>query len=113
MPLLHLEQIIHEELAYTSLPQALAGFEDLDERELEARMRTLLRRYSRAMLRAVGFTDEDFKKPQVGIASTWSRVTPCNSHINVLAEAASDGADSSSDDSETSSAAETRSSTQF
>ena len=40
---------------------------------------------SRAMLRAVGFTDEDFKKPQVGIASTWSRVTPCNSHINVLA----------------------------
>ncbi|MGQ7243215.1 dihydroxy-acid dehydratase [Salinicola sp. V024] len=48
---------------------------------------------SRAMLRAVGFTDGDFKKPQVGIASTWSRVTPCNSHINVLAEAASEGAD--------------------
>ncbi|MFC0267860.1 dihydroxy-acid dehydratase [Kushneria aurantia] len=48
---------------------------------------------SRAMLRAVGFTDEDFTKPQVGIASTWSRVTPCNSHINELADAASDGAD--------------------
>lgn len=48
---------------------------------------------SRAMLRAVGFTDEDFTRPQVGIASTWSRVTPCNSHINVLADAASDGAD--------------------
>lgn len=48
---------------------------------------------SRAMLRAVGFSDEDFTKPQVGIASTWSRVTPCNSHINVLADAASDGAD--------------------
>ncbi|MEZ5491620.1 MAG: dihydroxy-acid dehydratase [Gammaproteobacteria bacterium] len=41
---------------------------------------------SRAMLRAVGFTDEDFKKPQVGIASTWSMVTPCNMHINELAE---------------------------
>ncbi|MGO2131737.1 MAG: dihydroxy-acid dehydratase [Halomonas sp.] len=47
----------------------------------------------RAMLRAVGFTDEDFKKPQVGIASTWSMVTPCNSHINELAEHARDGAD--------------------
>ncbi|GHC17149.1 dihydroxy-acid dehydratase [Aidingimonas halophila] len=48
---------------------------------------------SRAMLRAVGFTDEDFTKPQVGIASTWSQVTPCNSHIGGLAEAACGGAD--------------------
>ncbi|WP_104203956.1 dihydroxy-acid dehydratase [Billgrantia saliphila] len=48
---------------------------------------------SRAMLRAVGFTDEDFTKPQVGIASTWSMVTPCNSHIHELAERARDGAD--------------------
>ncbi|UYG07102.1 dihydroxy-acid dehydratase [Halomonas sp. M4R1S46] len=48
---------------------------------------------SRAMLRAVGFTDADFAKPQVGIASTWSRVTPCNSHIHELAEQASAGAD--------------------
>ncbi len=43
---------------------------------------------SRAMLRAVGFTDADFKKPQVGIASTWSMITPCNMHINKLAEEA-------------------------
>lgn len=48
---------------------------------------------SRAMLRAVGFNDEDFKKPQVGVASTWSMVTPCNSHIGELAELARDGAD--------------------
>ena len=48
---------------------------------------------SRAMLRAVGFTDEDFRKPQVGIASTWSNLTPCNSHIDELARHASDGAD--------------------
>jgi hypothetical protein len=41
---------------------------------------------SRSMLRAVGFGDEDFKKSQVGIASTWSMVTPCNMHINTLAE---------------------------
>ena len=33
---------------------------------------------SRAMLRAVGFEEDDFKRPQIGIASTWSMVTPCN-----------------------------------
>ena len=48
---------------------------------------------SRAMLRAVGFRDEDFSKPQVGIASTWSMVTPCNMHIDGLAELAGAGAD--------------------
>ncbi len=48
---------------------------------------------SRAMLRAVGFTDEDFGRPQVGIASTWSMVTPCNMHIDGLAEAAASAAD--------------------
>ena len=41
---------------------------------------------SRSMLYPVGFKKEDFKKPQVGIASTWSMVTPCNMHINKLAE---------------------------
>lgn len=40
---------------------------------------------SRAMLYAVGFTKEDFKKPQIGVASTWSQVTPCNIHIDQLA----------------------------
>tara|TARA_B100001123_G_scaffold68546_1_gene76588 strand:- start:2978 stop:4642 length:1665 start_codon:yes stop_codon:yes gene_type:complete len=49
---------------------------------------------SRAMLRAVGFEEEDFLKPQVGIASTWSMVTPCNMHINKLADAAAEGANS-------------------
>jgi dihydroxy-acid dehydratase len=47
---------------------------------------------SRAMLRAVGFTDADFGKPQVGIASTWAEVTPCNVHINELARVAAAGA---------------------
>ncbi|WP_028622614.1 dihydroxy-acid dehydratase [Pseudomonas sp. Ant30-3] len=46
----------------------------------------------RAMLRAVGFTDEDFKKPQIGIASTWAMVTPCNMHIDKLALEAEKGA---------------------
>jgi dihydroxy-acid dehydratase len=49
---------------------------------------------SRAMLRAVGFEDRDFRKPQVGIASTWSNLTPCNMHIDKLAVAAAKGADS-------------------
>jgi dihydroxy-acid dehydratase len=46
---------------------------------------------SRAMLHAVGFSNEDFKKPQIGIASTWSMVTPCNMHINKLADNAASG----------------------
>ncbi|NOR81680.1 MAG: dihydroxy-acid dehydratase [Methyloprofundus sp.] len=48
---------------------------------------------SRAMLHAVGFTNEDFKKPQIGIASTWSMVTPCNMHINKLADDTARGVD--------------------
>ena len=48
---------------------------------------------SRAMLRAVGFAEEDFARPQIGIASTWSMITPCNMHINELAELAAKGAD--------------------
>ncbi|MFZ9993424.1 MAG: dihydroxy-acid dehydratase [Steroidobacteraceae bacterium] len=48
---------------------------------------------SRAMLRAVGFTDADFKRPQIGIASTWATLTPCNMHIDDLARRAAAGAD--------------------
>ena len=48
---------------------------------------------SRAMLRAAGFSDQDFTKPQVGVASTWSMVTPCNMHINTLAEEVNRGVD--------------------
>ena len=48
---------------------------------------------SRAMLRAVGFSDADFGKSVVGVASTWSMVTPCNMHIDRLADEAARGAD--------------------
>ena len=48
---------------------------------------------SRAMLYPVGFRREDFGKAQVGVASTWSMVTPCNMHIDELARAAAEGAD--------------------
>jgi len=50
---------------------------------------------SRAMLRAVGYKDADFKKPAIGIASTWSNLTPCNMHIDKLAKAAAQAVDSS------------------
>lgn len=46
---------------------------------------------NRSMLRAVGLTDDDFTKPLIGIASTWSEITPCNSHINRLAEKVHEG----------------------
>jgi dihydroxy-acid dehydratase len=48
---------------------------------------------ARAMLRAVGFSDADFGKPQVGIASTWSNLTPCNFHIDGLSRLAAEGVD--------------------
>ncbi|MBP9770674.1 dihydroxy-acid dehydratase [Candidatus Gracilibacteria bacterium] len=40
----------------------------------------------RAMLRATGFTDEDFEKPLVGVSSCWSEITPCNMHLDKLAK---------------------------
>ena len=43
------------------------------------------------MLHAVGFTRKDFEKPQIGIASTWSMVTPCNMHIDRLAKESEKG----------------------
>lgn len=46
---------------------------------------------NRAMLRAVGFNDESFKKPQIGVVSNWAETTPCNVHLNDLAQFAKEG----------------------
>ena len=46
---------------------------------------------ARGMLRAVGFTDDDFAKPQIGIASSWNEITPCNLSLQRLAQAAKEG----------------------
>jgi len=46
---------------------------------------------SRAMLRAVGLTDDDWEKPQVGVASSWNEITPCNMSIRRLTAAAKEG----------------------
>jgi dihydroxy-acid dehydratase len=46
---------------------------------------------SRGMLRAVGMGDEDFAKPQIGVASSWNEITPCNLSLDRLAKAVKDG----------------------
>ena len=51
----------------------------------------LERAAARGMLRAVGMTDEDFPKPQIGIASSWNEITPCNLSLARLAVAAKEG----------------------
>lgn len=48
---------------------------------------------NRSMLRAVGFDDEDFEKPQIAVCSAWSMVTPCNSHLDELGKASVEGVD--------------------
>ncbi|ABY22780.1 dihydroxy-acid dehydratase [Renibacterium salmoninarum ATCC 33209] len=46
---------------------------------------------ARGMLRAVGFGDEDFAKPQIGVASSWNEITPCNLSLDRLAKAVKEG----------------------
>jgi dihydroxy-acid dehydratase len=46
---------------------------------------------ARAMLRAIGMTDADWDKPQIGVASSWNEVTPCNLPLDRLAKRAKDG----------------------
>ncbi|MET1043624.1 MAG: dihydroxy-acid dehydratase [Microbacteriaceae bacterium] len=46
---------------------------------------------SRGMLRAVGMGDEDWEKPQIGIASSWNEITPCNLSLDRLAQASKEG----------------------
>ena len=69
----------------------------MEEKELRRYSRVVLdgneQAPSRAMLRGVGFVDEDFRRPQIGIASTWAMTTPCNMHINTLADEAVIGTD--------------------
>ncbi|MDZ7577430.1 MAG: dihydroxy-acid dehydratase [Candidatus Nanopelagicales bacterium] len=46
---------------------------------------------ARGMLRAVGMADEDFAKPQIGVASSWNEITPCNLSLKRLAQSAKEG----------------------
>lgn len=64
-------------------------------KEIRLPSRTVLegpdRAPARAMLRAVGLTDEDFDRPLIGVANTWSETTPCNSHLREVAEWVKEG----------------------
>ena len=61
-----------------------------DNRRSRAITEGVQRTPNRAMLRAVGFTDEDFNKPIVGIANSYSNLTPCNDGLDVLAKRAAE-----------------------
>jgi len=60
----------------------------LSEKDVNARSHTITRGIertpNRAMLRAVGFGDDDFKKPIIGVANGYSTITPCNAGLNLL-----------------------------
>lgn len=72
------------------------GSQTAKEKDLRIRSKVISegenRTPNRAYLRALGFGDNDFKKPMIGVASTWSEVTPCNVHIDELARQAKEGA---------------------
>jgi dihydroxy-acid dehydratase len=76
----------------TATPRIMTNKDDQSKRKFSSKVVDGMERApSRAMLHAVGFEDSDFTKPQIGIASTWSMVTPCNMHINKLADHAAEG----------------------
>jgi dihydroxy-acid dehydratase len=64
----------------------------MSEHDPRERSRAMLegphRAGARAMLRAFGLNDEDFRKPQIGVGATWNKVTPCNAGLDVLRQAA-------------------------
>jgi dihydroxy-acid dehydratase len=79
---------------YTTMPKkASAAKPDLHRKHSAIVVDGVERAASRAMLHAVGFSRKDFNKSQIGIASTWSMVTPCNMHIDRLAKESAKGVD--------------------
>src|SRR6187455_3672026 len=66
-----------------------------DEPDIKPRSRDvtdgLEKTAARGMLRAVGLGDDDFAKPQIGVASSWNEITPCNLSLQRLAQAAKEG----------------------
>ncbi|MDP6125981.1 MAG: dihydroxy-acid dehydratase, partial [Candidatus Latescibacteria bacterium] len=64
-----------------------------DDTVRKSRMTTdgISRSPNRAMLRAVGFKDDDFAKPMLGVAHMHSDITPCNAHLDRLAQRAREG----------------------
>ena len=71
----------------------MAGKKSLKRKHSSIVLDGMERAPSRAMLHAVGYEKKDFAKNQIGIASTWSQVTPCNMHIDHLARVSAEGVD--------------------
>ena len=71
-----------------SILPGIAKLSDGTEREVTD---GLERSAARGMLRAVGMTDDDWDKPQIGIASSWNEITPCNLSLDRLAQASKEG----------------------
>ena len=88
-PPAHRLQVLRHFLANVQANQCvtIAGM-DLRSREVTDGFE---RAPARAMLRAVGMTDDDWDKPQVGVASSWNEVTPCNMPLDRLAKRAKEG----------------------
>ena len=84
-------------MSNTSRSQSGAGSEGLTPEEERMKPRSVdvtegaQRAPSRAMLRAVGLTDDDWRKPQIGIASSWNEITPCNLSLDRLSASAKEG----------------------
>ncbi len=81
----------------TTLESSSEGSEGLSADEARMKPRSVdvtegaQRAPSRAMLRAVGLTDDDWRKPQIGIASSWNEITPCNLSLDRLSAKAKEG----------------------
>ncbi len=78
---------VNNETAATSTPE---GGPDIKPRSRDV-TDGLEKAASRGMLRAVGMGDEDFLKPQIGVASSWNEITPCNLSLDRLAKAVKEG----------------------
>jgi dihydroxy-acid dehydratase len=80
---------------YTLVMSALASKESImpSDKQRRSRLTTegIGRAPNRAMLRAVGFHDDDFSRPMIGVASLYSDITPCNAHLDRLARKACEG----------------------
>ena len=74
----------------TQTPSASSGQPDIKPRSRDV-TDGLEKAAARGMLRAVGLGDDDFAKPQIGVASSWNEITPCNLSLDRLAKAVKDG----------------------
>src|SRR3954470_10382074 len=89
-PSSHLMDRVPRLRSMTQTPSAPSGQPDIKPRSRDV-TDGLEKAAARGMLRAVGLGDDDFAKPQIGVASSWNEITPCNLSLDRLAKAVKDG----------------------